>query len=213
MDLQKLFESTNGKLILVALIVLILIVSAFSKKDDKKLNVKSLTFSAVLIALAFILNNITLFKMPQGGSVTPFSMLLIVLVGFYFNPKIGIAAGVAFGLLDMLINPYIIHPLQALLDYPLAFGMLGLGGLFIKGRDYKSLAFIYIIGVFLRFICSALSGYIFFSEYAPEGFNAVLWTIVYNGSFMSVEMILTLIVMYIPSVKNMIMRIKSSTTS
>lgn len=212
MDLQTFFESGMGKLTIVAMIIICLILCMVlsNTKKGQKTDTKALTFSAIAIAITFILNNIVLFKMPQGGSVTLFSMLIISLVGYWFGLKTGITAGIAFGFLNMLIDPYIIHPVQALLDYPLAFGMLGLSGLFYKDFSFAGVMKGYCVGVFGRFICSFLSAVIFFGSFAPEGFNAVTWGIVYNGGFMAAEMLLTLIVLAIKPVQKAILQIKNS---
>lgn len=208
MDLQTFFESTLGKGTIIIAIVLVLAIGIMSTDKKQKINTRAFTFSAIAVSIAFVLNQITLLRMPQGGSITPCSMLVICLVGYWFGPKTGICAGISMGMLDMLINPYIITPLQALLDYPLAYGMLGLSGFFRNDENYIGLIKGYILSVFGRFFCSFMSAVIFFGEYAPEGFNAVTWGIVYNGTFMGVEAIITIAVLAIPAVKTAIMKIK-----
>ena len=147
--LQGFFESMEGQIFVVVLIVLVFaLIFKLSKKEDNN-NIKALTYSAISVAVAYVLNQITLFRMPQGGSITPFSMLFIVMIGYYFGVRQGILAGVAFGLLDLLINPYVIHPVQMLIDYPLAFGSLGMGAVLVK----RGIVPTYLLGVFGRFVC------------------------------------------------------------
>lgn len=202
---QALFESPMVKGIIALIIFgLLLIIFFITDRKREKVSPKALTASAVAIALAFVLNQITLFKMPQGGSITPLSMLIIILVGYYFGTRQGILAGMAFGLLDLLVNPYVISPIQMLVDYPLAFGALGLGGLLNK---YDSVIPAYLLGVFGRFIFSFLSGYIFFGMYAPEGFNGFTWSLLYNSSYMGVEALLTVVLLAIPAVNKAIHQI------
>lgn len=204
--LQSFFDSLKGQIIVTAIIVLLLFgIMMITGKDEKRSKTKALTFSAIMIAIAFALNQITLFRMPQGGSITPFSMLVLILIAFYFGPRQGIMAGMVFGLLDLLINPYAIHPVQILLDYPLAFGALGLSGLF-RNRKY-GLQIGCIVGILGRFICSFLSGVIFFGSSAPEGFNGVTWSIVYNITYLGVEGVMTIVLVSIPAVKNLIDRL------
>lgn len=206
--LQGFVESTPGQIILVAIIGLLLFSIMKISGKGEKTSTKALTYSAILIAMAFVLNQITLIKMPQGGSVTPFSMVLIVLIAYLFGTRQGIMAGMAFGLLDLLINPYAIHPIQILLDYPLAFGALGLAGLL---RNYKyGLISGYLVGILGRFICSFISGVVFFGMWAPEGFNAVTWAIVYNGTYIGTEGILTVILLSVPAISNLLTRVKKS---
>lgn len=205
MDLQTFFTSIIGQVVVVIAIIAVLIIASLCEKG-KKLDTKALTYASISIALSFAISTLSslvpFFNMPQGGTVTLCSMLMIVLVGYFFGAKVGILAGVSLGLLNLLIDPYVISPAQALLDYPLAFGCLGLGGLFFKKEN--QLIGAYLVGVFGRFVCSFLSGVIFFSEFAPEGYSAVTWGIVYNGSFMGAEAVLTIIVLMIPAVNKLI---------
>ena len=136
--------------------------------------------------------------MPMGGSITLLSMLFICLIGYWFGAGYGIIAGVAFGLLQFIIDPYMVSIPQVLLDYPLAFGALGLSGLF-HNKKY-GLQIGYVVGVIGRFVFSTLSGVIFFADYAPEGMNPWVYSIAYQGSYLGVEMVLTLIIISIPPV-------------
>jgi thiamine transporter len=68
--------------------------------------------------------------MPMGGSITLFSMLFVVLIGDWYGPAVGIMAGIAYGLLQLIQDPYIISIPQMLCDYIFAFGALGIGGFF-----------------------------------------------------------------------------------
>ena len=204
MDLQIFLESITGQISVVMVIAVLFIIIA--KSDKGGFNTKALATSAVLIAIAFALNQITLFRMPQGGSITPLSMLVVVLVGYFFGPRQGIMAGMAFGLLDLLIAPYAMTPIQILLDYPFAFGALGLAGLFRNRK--KGLTIGYVVGVSGRFLCVFISGIVFWGIYAPEGTNVFIYSTVYNGTYLLVEGILTLLVIQIPAVKNLIERLK-----
>ncbi len=204
MDLQVFLESILGQISVVVIIVILFVIIA--KKDKGGFNTKALATSAVLIAIAFALNQITLFRMPQGGSITPLSMLVVVLVGYFFGPRQGIMAGMAFGLLDLLIAPYAMTPIQILLDYPLAFGALGLAGLFRNRK--KGLTIGYTVGVFGRFVCVFISGVVFWGIYAPEGTNVFVYSAVYNGTYLLVEGVITIVVLQIPAVKNMFDRLR-----
>lgn len=159
---------------------------------------KKLVFSALGIALALVTSYIKLWEMPMGGSITLLSMLFICLIGYWFGAGYGIIAGVAYGLLQFVIDPYMVSIPQVLLDYPLAFGALGLSGLF-HNKKY-GLQIGYVVGVIGRFVFSTLSGVIFFADYAPEGMNPWVYSIAYQGSYLGVEMILTLVIISIPPV-------------
>lgn len=203
--LQEFLESTQGQVFVVGIIVLFFGLIFYTGRKEK-ISSKALTYSAICIGIGYALNQITLFRMPQGGAITPFSMLFIVLVGYLFGAKQGILAGMAFGLLDLLINPYVIHPVQMILDYPFAFGALGIGALF----GNRHIIFVYLIGVLGRFVCAVLSGVIFFASAAPKAQGALLYSIIYNGSYLSVEAILTCILLSIVPVRKAIESIKNN---
>ena len=167
---------------------------------------KKLVYSALGIALALVTSYIKLWEMPMGGSVTLLSMLFICLIGYWYGLKYGLIAGIAFGLLQFVIDPYMISVPQVILDYPLAFGALGLSGLFCDKRFGLQIG--YVIGVIGRFVCSTLSGVIFFADYAPEGINPWVYSIAYQGSYLGVELLLTLIVISIPPVAKALSLVK-----
>lgn len=167
---------------------------------------KKLVFSAMGIALALVTSYLKLWDMPMGGSVTLLSMLFISLIGYWFGAKYGIATGAAFGLLQFIINPYMLSIPQVLLDYPLAFGALGFSG-FFKNHRY-GLRIGYIVGVIGRFIFSTLSGVIFFASYAPEGMNPWIYSIAYQGSYLGAEAVLTLAIISLPPVMKALKLVK-----
>lgn len=167
---------------------------------------KKLVYSALGIALALVTSYIKLWEMPMGGSVTLLSMLFICLIGYWYGLKYGLIAGIAFGLLQFVIDPYMISVPQVILDYPLAFGALGLSGLFCDKRFGLQIG--YVLGVIGRFVCSTLSGVIFFADYAPEGINPWVYSIAYQGSYLGVELLLTLIVISIPPVAKALSLVK-----
>ena len=196
--LQNFFGSIGGQLLTIAVIVILMVLVA--KTDKKKMDVNVMVKTAILIAIAYVLNQITLFKMPQGGSITPFSMLFIVLVGYLFGVKQGIIAGVVFGLLDLLINPFVIHPVQLILDYPLAFGALGLGAIL---RNHKNgLIKTYLVGIIGRFIVSSISGIIFFMDVTSGVWAGLIAAIGYNFTYIAVEGFITILVLFIPNFIN-----------
>ena len=124
--------------------------------------VKKLVFSAMGIALAMVTSYIKVLEMPMGGSVTLLSMLFICLIGYWFGARYGILAGAGFGILQFVMDPYMVSLPQVLLDYPLAFGALGLSGL-LHNRKY-GLQIGYVVGVLGRFVFSTLSGVVFWER-------------------------------------------------
>jgi len=209
MSLQSFFESTTGQIVSVAAIILLFIGILFSGRG-RKTDTRVLVISALLVALAVVLKQIRLFQMPQGGDVSVFGMLPIALCAYFFGVRRGIMAGMCVGIIDLIFSPYVIQPVQLLLDYPLAFGAIGFAGL-LRNRKF-GLVTGYLLGVFGRYICSVLSGIIFFGSYAPEGFNAVTWSLWYNFAYLAAEAAITVILLSVPPFKRALMRLKDQAT-
>ncbi|KAF5045565.1 hypothetical protein SDC9_153503 [bioreactor metagenome] len=195
--LQSFFESVPGQVLTVATIFLLLVLIMRSSK--KKNDVSVLVKSAILMGVAFVLNQVTLFRMPQGGSITAFSMFALFLVGYLFGPRQGILAGMAYGLLDLVINPYVIHPIQIFMDYPLAFGAIGIGAILRETKQGMITG--YLVGVLGRYLVTVVSGIIFWGMYAAEGFSAVSWSFFYNMTYMLPEAVATVAILLIPQVR------------
>jgi thiamine transporter len=145
---------------------------------------------ALAIALATVLNFLQI-RLPiniAGGSIN-LSMLPIAVVALRRGVLSGVVAGTTFGCLDLLLEPFILVPVQVLLDYPLPYLLFGFGvGLFSglynqyaqsQGRQLNgrfiargSLVIIAALacGGLLRLITHTLSGVFFFAEYAADFF-------------------------------------------
>ncbi|MBR6444605.1 MAG: energy-coupled thiamine transporter ThiT [Firmicutes bacterium] len=208
MTLQEFIESTAGQIVLIAVIIAFFLIIFLTGKG-KKTDTKALIFSALLVALAMVLDQIKLFTMPQGGSVTPFSLLPIVLCGYFFGLRRGVLAGFCMGLLQLLFSPYVIHPIQMLLDYPIAFGALAFGAVLRNSRK-GALIKTYIMGVACRYAFAVLSGVIFFGAYIPDPrFNALTWSLWYNFTYTVIEAGVTIAILFIPAVSNMFKQLRS----
>lgn len=157
------------------------------KEDYEKTeisNTKTLAFAGVSIALSFALSYIKLFSLPQGGSITLASMLPLIIYAYAFGVRRGVMAGVIYGMLQLVQSPQIYEPMQVVLDYPVAFGAIGLAGIvknmdFLKKPVYKFL-FGSTVACLLRYVSHFLSGYYVFSSWAMEGYTALTWSLVYN---------------------------------
>ena len=203
--LQEFFLSLQGQLATLVVLCITFAIILYSGRNQKT-DTRMLVVSAVLIALSIMLNQITLFRMPQGGSITAFSMLPIAICGYLYGVRRGILAGICVGLLNLIFSPFVIHPVQLLLDYPFAFGALGFSGFL---RDARSgLIKGYLLGIFARYFCSVLSGIIFFGSYAPSGFNTIIWSIYYNLTYIGAEGALTLLILASPAVRSTIQRLR-----
>lgn len=192
--------------ILVALIVVAALFAKREKKEKKKIGTKQLVVCAMAVALAMVTSMLKIYSFSFGGSVTLFSMLFICFVGYLYGPATGMLTGAAYGVLQLLIEPYIYFPLQVLVDYPLAFGALGLSGCFSKSKH--GLVKGYLCGVLARYVFAVISGWLFFGEYAWDGWAALPYSLVYNGCYIFAEAALTVLVLSIPAVSKAMKKVK-----
>ncbi|MCJ7722062.1 energy-coupled thiamine transporter ThiT [Candidatus Bathyarchaeota archaeon] len=153
---------------------------------------KILAETVTFVALATVLSYIKLFSLPQGGSITAASMVPILWLALRRGPKVGLFAATVYGVVQFAFGPYIFHPAQVLLDYPIAFGLLGIAG-FFQNRPFLGAS----LGIIGRFVAHFLSGIIFFASYAPEGMNPAIYSTVYNGGYLLVELVISLYVIYL----------------
>lgn len=212
--------TTLGNMLLVVCIIALLALATFlarkftAKKTDEtpekttsagKLTVKQLAFCAMAVALGTVLSNVKVFHFPTGGSITLLSMLIIALPGYWFGLGAGLLTGVAYGILQLVIDPYVLYPMQLVVDYILAFGALGLSGLF-AGRK-NGLLKGYCAGVLGRYVFAVISGWIFFGSYAWEGWGALPYSLAYNAIYIFAEAAITVIILLLPPVKKAFARI------
>ena len=171
-------------------------------------NVKVLVYCAMCVALATVTSMIKLFSFPTGGSLTLCSMLFGALPGYFFGPVTGLCAGAAYGLLQFIMEPYFLTPVQVLLDYG-AFAVLGMCAGFFANKK-NGLMIGYTVGCAGRWVCSFLSGWIFFGEYAWEGWNAAPYSAVYNIIYIGAEAVITVVILCVPAVRTAINKAKNA---
>lgn len=174
--------SEPGVLISAGAVVLLVAVQVIAGSGRKKWSARTLCFGALAMALSFVLSYVKIYHMPTGGSVTLASMLPIMLFAMAYGPECGMSVGLAYGLMQYLQGGWFCHPVQFLLDYPLAFGMLGLAGIrFFRKGDRKQQLTGMLLSMFLaalgRAVCAVLAGWFFW--------GSTLWaSIVYNGTYL-----------------------------
>lgn len=152
--------------------------------------------AAIMIALSAVLSMIKIWHLPYGGSVTLASMVPILLIGLRHGPGWGFLAGLATGLIQSLIDPYVVHPVQYVLDYPLAFAVLGLAGL-ARNKSTLAASVLGSLAIAARFVCHWLSGVVFFASDAPAGQSPWLYSAIYNGTYLLPELIISVVALYI----------------
>lgn len=167
---------------------LILAAIAVAAVGDKKGNLsfdsKAISLAGVCVALSYALSYIKLWDMPQGGSVTLVSLLPVTLYAYLFGMKKGFFVGFVYGLLQSLQDPYIIHPAQFLLDYPVAFAAVGFAGALndTKLPDRVAFALSALLAGTVRFAAHVLSGAFAFGSYALDAgaSSALAYSTAYN---------------------------------
>ena len=189
--------------LLVALFAAGVILAMGSRKTQW--NSHSVAMGAMCIAIAFVLSLIRLFRMPQGGSITPAAMLPLVMYMVACGLLQGFVAGCAYGLLQLITDPYVIHPIQLLVDYPLAYGAMILGclAMLIKVKPQWRLPIAVLLAAVGRYIMAVLSGAIFFAEYAGEQ-NAWIYSLGYNISYLGPDTLVCMLVACIPGMSRLV---------
>ena len=205
--------TTAGKILSVAVILILLIVAAFVKTlktpgaskaaaSTKTFSTKQLVFSAVCLALAYALSNVKLYHYPWGGSITLCSMLFVAIIGYWYGPKVSLLASFAYSLLQLMQDPWLLSPAQVFFDYILAFTALGVSGFFYGKKN--GLIKGYIAAICLRGFFGTLAGYFFWMDTMPEDFPksiAFLFPIFPNYGIVIGEGLITVLILLIPAVK------------
>lgn len=211
--------TSAGTIAFVVIIVILIALTALLKNKDngaetrntKVFSTKQLVFSAVAIALGFATSYIKIVDMPWGGSVTLCSMLFVTLIGYWYGPKIGLIAGFAYGILQFIQGGggYILSPLQACMDYILAFAALGLSGIFHK-KEYGLIKG-YLFAIFMRGLFHTIGGYLYWMDYMPDNFPkslSAIYPFAYNYAYILVEGVITVVILLLPPVRNAMSRVK-----
>ena len=183
--------STVG-MIVSAVVIMALLVAVYilgGKKDVN--NTRAIVYGAVAVALSFALSYARLYHAPQGGSITFASLLPLMIYCMMFGTRRGLLVCLVYGTLQALQDPYIIHPMQFLLDYPLAFGLIGVSGIFVEKNLFKNKILGFVLGavlaVGLRYTCHVLSGVFAFADYfywdsklMSQYDNVIIYSLAYN---------------------------------
>lgn len=201
------------------------IISPTFEKGGFMRNPRLLLIAEIGLSLAlfivFAMVKITLPANFAGGSIS-LSMLPLVVLALLRGPKVGLLAGLLAGTLDYILEPYAVSFVQVLLDYPLAFTLVGLAGIFSKQifkahKDGKTILVLFgvaiatFLGGMARFIAHFISGVVFFSENAPAGQNILLYSFGYQVTYM-LPSIVAVIILSVIIVPILIGRVRMSDT-
>ena len=195
----------SNPLTLIALIRCAILLIAFIKFKSLKFDSKLVARIGLAIALAFILDMLKIYTLPNGGgSISLGSMIPILLISIVYGPSIGLFTGFLFGVLKLIIDPYILNPVQVLFDYPLPFMAVGVAG-FFKNKYLGA-----TLGMLLRFSCHFISGVIFFGSYAPAGMSPILYSLAVNGFAVGGELLICLVLLAFLPIEKLIKILKSN---
>lgn len=183
--LTQLMKVPSAALCLFTLFFLLV---ALLKIKQVRLSVSMAASSGLMLAMAVILTAFPFYRMPNGGSVTLGGMLPLFFISFAYGPEVGMLAGFAYSLMNLVMAPYILHPVQVLFDYPLPFMALGLAGCFPRHHMAGITA-----AVAVRLFFHFLSGVVFFGSYAPAGTSIYLYSFVTNLTYLLPNLVICLV--------------------
>lgn len=186
-----------------AFIAFILLAIVFFKVKKVKLTTSMMTNIGVALALSTVLKMVKFYQAPMGGSATLGSMVPILLIALFYGSEVGMLTGLLFGVLDFILGPYILHPIQVLFDYPLAFTALGVAGYF-KDKDKVQTVLGVTLAIALRFLFHFISGLIFYGDYAAEsGMSAIGYSFVYNIGYLGPDGLLCIVILALLPIKQL----------
>lgn len=201
---EKFGESSLSSWIAVAVLVTLGIIFMLITKSGKQWTTRMLCAAALSIALSFVLSCLRLFRMPTHGSVTPGSMLPIMLFSLVYGVGPGMLTGLAYGVLQYIQDPSFLNAWQFILDYLIAFAALGLAGIG-KGKKHEWMYASIPIAVLGRAVSAILAGVMWANEYIDYGLtigdmefsSPVLYSIVYNGVYLIPETLICLLLAFL----------------
>ncbi len=196
-------------------------------KKEKRKTLRLVT-SSVCLALATVMSMIKVFELPFGGSVTLFSMVPVLVLSYMYGVKWGLLCGGVYGVLQMVLGATTTQafaglsgwsvPVMALLDFIVAFVVLGFAGVFKNKIKNHTLAISLgsALAIVLRLVCHFLSGWILWGSYASGYFEEInnsfssfmlstfsgqalsaMYSLVYNSSYMLPELVISIVALVV----------------
>lgn len=187
---DKLSEIFGNPTSLIALLGLAIVVIALMRFKKIHLTPKMISRIGLALALACVLQIFRIYHFPQGGSVTLGGMVPLLIITFMYGPEVGFLTGFLYGLLNLFLDPYFVHPVQILFDYPLPSLAIGLAGYFKDNRLLGT-----GVAFFAKFICHFISGVVFFGSYAAEyAMTPWIYSAFVNGPMVAADAVICIIV-------------------
>ena len=175
---------------LFTLLAVLILIFGYLQMRRIRFTTNMLINVALMLALTIVLHQLRLFHMPQGGSVTLGAMVPLLFLTYRYGAGIGCLAGFVYGMINLMQDAFIVHPLQVLFDYPLPYMALAIAAA-VPGRIYLGAALAFAA----RFLCHYVSGVVFFASYAPPDMSPYLYALVFNATYLVPEAIICLVVL------------------
>lgn len=177
---------------LFALLAVLIFIVGYLQMRRIRFTTSMLINVALMLALTIVLHQLRIFHMPQGGSVTLGAMVPLLFLTYRYGAGIGCLAGFVYGMINLMQDAFIVHPLQVLFDYPLPYMALAVAAA-LPGRIYLGAALAFAA----RFLCHYISGVVFFGSYAPPDMSPYLYALVFNATYLVPEAIICLLLLRI----------------
>ena len=180
-------------ILLLGLVVIFFLIYLFEVRKVK-FNIRLIFLISLFAGISYILSMFKFISMPQGGSVTLFSMLPVMFISIIYGRGVGLTLGILLGFLKILDGVVLLHPIQFILDYILSNMCLGFSNIFGINNKFK----VFFGCLFSGFLCvmfNVISGVVFFSEFAPSGMNVWIYSTSYNFSSIGLEVLMTSLLM------------------
>lgn len=166
------------------------------QESGKTMNTRMIVEAAMAIAISYILHYIVLFQMPQGGAIKAANLVPLLIFSYRWGGKAGILASVTYGLITFILGfKFSLHIMSIVLDYLVAYGIVGVAGFFKDNT--RGLVMGSILACFLKWCASVVSGAVIFASYAPAGENPWMYSMIYNASYMLPDAVINIIVLLI----------------
>jgi len=175
---------------LFTLLAVLILIFGYLQMRRIRFTTNMLINVALMLALTIVLHQLRLFHMPQGGSVTLGAMVPLLFLTYRYGAGIGCLAGFVYGMINLMQDAFIVHPLQVLFDYPLPYMALAIAAA-VPGRIYLGAALAFAA----RFLCHYVSGVVFFASYAPPDMSPYLYALVFNATYLVPEAIICLLLL------------------
>ena len=159
-----------------------------------KLDARALSLGGVVCALTLVLASIRI-PLPTGSNITCGSWIPLMLLALVYDYRLAMLTGWVCGILAMILIPgcQAVHWAQIFVQQLACFSCLGYAGVFGGDKRWKAICGM-ALAVLIRCCGHVLSGVIFYSQNAWDGWGAWGYSLAYNLSSRLPEGILSILI-------------------